>query len=104
MVTYDNLASIHCPILSKNDLYKSGFADKSVDPYQKTNGVVLGKRDDDDAYDCGLIFSIVTGDAVIVPGMESKFCDTSKSTSNGFLPNLVAIESWEIRVKKKRQK
>lgn len=74
-----------------------------MDPYQNTNGDVLGKSDDDDAYDCGLMFSIVMVDADIVPGMESIFCDTSKSTSMGFLPNLTAVfcifqqRSWELQ-------
>lgn len=80
--------------MSRNDLYKSGLdvseLDKSVDPYQNTNGDVFGKSDDDDALACGLIFSAVIGDAAIVPGMESMFWDTSKSTRIGFLFSLTA--------------
>ena len=64
--------------------------DHSVDPYQKTNGFVLDMRDDDDAFDCGVMLSMVMGEAEIVPGMESKFCDTSKSTRMGDLPSLTA--------------
>ena len=87
----DNLASMHCPILSKKDLYKSGLVDKSVEPYQNTSGFVFGKREAEDALALGLIVSCVIGDAAIVPGIDSKFWDTSKSTNIGFLPSLTAI-------------
>ena len=74
--------------------------DKSVEPYQKTNGFVLDCMDEEDALDCGLILSIVIGDADIVPGIESKFCDTSKSTSMGDLPSFTAEENTSFFLRK----
>ncbi len=109
-----NLASMHCPILSKNDLYKVGLVDKSVDPYQNTSGFVLGNIElEDDALDSGEkivsadaddefvvvvddefaddVDDIDMGDAVMVPGMESIFCEMSKSTKMGVRPSLTAV-------------
>jgi hypothetical protein len=71
-------------------LYKSGFVDKSVDPFHSTRGVVFEYSDEEDAFVKGEIESGVIGEAAIVPGAHNMFCDVSRSTKRGDLPSFTA--------------
>jgi len=52
-------------------------------------------REEEDAFVRGEMESGVMGDAAMVPGAESIFCEVSRSTSMGVLPNLTAVV-WHV--------
>lgn len=82
---------MHSPILSNCALYKSGLDAKSVDPFHRTRGVVVENSEEEDAFARGDMESSDMGEAAMVPGADSIFCDVSRSTSMGVLPNLTAV-------------
>ncbi len=51
---------------------------------------MFGWSIEEEAFDSGLMLSMVMVDAAIVPGIERRFCETSKSTKTGSLPSLMA--------------
>ena len=58
----------------------------------------MEKREEEDAFVRGEMESGVMGDAAMVPGAESIFCEVSRSTSMGVLPNLTAVVGHGTRV------